>query len=150
MPDRVLYYDDLQVGDEFTTAARTITAEDVERFAHLSGDLNPIHLDDEAARHGPFGKRVVHGAMIVAVASGLMSPMLIPSTLAAHGLDKVRFRRPVFLGDTIHVVMRVASLRALSDQSAILRLRCRVIRNNAEAAMVGIFSVIMNRRARPA
>lgn len=148
MSQRVLYYDDLELGQEFTTASRTITGEDVETFAHLSGDLNPIHLDESAAREGPFGKRVAHGAMIVAVASGLMSPMLIPSTLAAHGLDKVRFRRPVFLGDTVHVVMRVAELRPLNEQSAILRLRCRVIRNNEEAAMVGVFSVIMNRQAK--
>lgn len=59
--DVALYYEDLQVGDSFTSPARTVTETDLVSFAMLSGDWNPIHTDDEFARAGLYGKRVMHG-----------------------------------------------------------------------------------------
>ena len=142
----VLYLDDLEVGQEFTTESRRITAEDVEAFAILTGDLNPVHLDEEAARKSHFGQRVAHGAFIIAVASGLMSKMLIPSTLAAYGLDELRFKHPVYLGDVVHVAVKVTGLKPFSHEAGLVKMRCHVIKQTGERAMVGTFTVITRRR----
>ena len=141
------YLDDLSIGQEFTTASRTVTGEDVEEFAQLTGDVNPVHLDEEYARQSIFGQRVVHGAMTVAIASGLMSPFLVETTVAAHGLDQLRFRRPVFLGATLHVAFKLSAIEPLDDAVGILRMRCRVINQDGKVVMLGTFSVVMKRRA---
>ncbi|MBI3463382.1 MAG: MaoC family dehydratase N-terminal domain-containing protein [Planctomycetes bacterium] len=146
MPQQVLYFDELWVGQEFMTGARIISMEDVEAFARLSGDLNPVHLDEEYAKSSAFGRRVAHGALTVAAVSGLLSPLLAESTLAAYGIDRLRFRRPVYPGESLRVVMRVAALEPIDDHSGMLKLHCRALKDNNEAALVGLFSVILKRK----
>ena len=69
----MLYLEDVSVGDAFTTVARTITEADIVSFAYLSGDFNPLHMDHEWARRGPFGRPIAHGMLSLAVSSGLPS-----------------------------------------------------------------------------
>ena len=121
-------------------------SEDVEEFARLTGDVNLVHLDEEYARQSVFGRRVVHGALTVAIASGLLSPFLVETTVAAHGIDQLRFRRPVFLGETLHVAFKLSEIKPLSDAVGILRMRCRVINQDGKVVMLGTFSVVMKRR----
>lgn len=142
-----LYLDDLRIGQELTTESRTITARDVEEFARLTGDVNPVHLDEEYARQSIFGRRVVHGALTVAVAGGLLSPLLAETTVAAHGIDQLRFRRPVYLDDTLHLVVTLTGIEHLDEAVGILKMRCRVINQAGKVVMIGTFSVVMKRRA---
>ncbi|MPY85837.1 MAG: dehydratase, partial [Actinophytocola sp.] len=67
------YYDDLSVGDTFTTPARTITEYDVAAFAGLSGDYNPVHTDREFATATSFGQPIAHGVLGITVATGLIA-----------------------------------------------------------------------------
>ena len=105
-----LGFHDLAVDDEWSSPHRTITEADVAAFAGLSGDFNPLHVDHEAARAGPFGKPVAHGLLGLAVASGLGSHAPRVETLAFLGILEWRFLEPIAFGDTIHVVSRVAAL----------------------------------------
>jgi acyl dehydratase len=141
------YLDELEIGRKLTTASRTVTAEDVDAFARLTGDLNPVHLDEEYARRSIFGQRVVHGAFTVAVAAGLLSPLLAESTIAAHGIDQLRFRRPVYLGDTLRVTAKLTGIERQDETAGILRMRCQVINQRGKVVMLGTFSVLMKRRA---
>ena len=68
-----LYFDDLEVGQTFESAGRTITNHDVMTFAGLSGDNNELHTNDEYARNSPFGQRIAHGLLVVAITTGLTS-----------------------------------------------------------------------------
>jgi 3-hydroxybutyryl-CoA dehydratase len=96
------YYDELEVGMRGRSRGRTITEADVVGFAGLSGDWHPLHTDAEYAAHGPFGARIGHGMLTLAVTTGLMT--LSPEAVEAfYGMDRVRFIRPVRLGDTIRV-----------------------------------------------
>jgi 3-hydroxybutyryl-CoA dehydratase len=96
------YYDELEVGMRGRSRGRTITEADVVGFAGLSGDWHPLHTDAEYAAHGPFGARIGHGMLTLAVTTGLMT--LSPEAIEAfYGMDRVRFLRPVMLGDTIRV-----------------------------------------------
>ncbi len=105
-----LGFDELAEGDEWESPRRTITEADVVNFAGLSGDFNPIHVDHESARAGPFGKPVAHGLLGLAVASGLGSQSPRVQTLAFLGIRDWEFVEPILFGDTVHVVTRVEAI----------------------------------------
>lgn len=101
-------FDELKVGDTLITKSRTITLDDVEAFAKLSGDTFYAHMNDEDARsHGVFEGRVAHGYFVVSAAAGLFVDPDLGPVLANYGLEKLRFTRPVYPGDTIHVRLTV-------------------------------------------
>lgn len=106
-----LYFDDLQIGQEFESLGRTITEADIVNFAGLSGDFNPIHVDHAFAQSTPFRRPIAHGLLVFACASGLsvLSPPM--RTLAFVGIREWVFRAPIFIGDTIRVRSRVNDLR---------------------------------------
>ena len=66
-----LFFDDVAVGQEWTSLARTVTQADVVNFAGLSGDFNPIHIDHEFARTTAFGQPIAHGLLVWSIGSGL-------------------------------------------------------------------------------
>jgi oxepin-CoA hydrolase/3-oxo-5,6-dehydrosuberyl-CoA semialdehyde dehydrogenase len=105
------YFNDLVIGDSLLTKTRTITLEDVEKFADLSGDHFYAHMDDELARRSIFEKRVAHGYFILSAAAGLfVEPGFVP-VMANYGLEGLRFIKPVYPGDTIQVRLTVKSTR---------------------------------------
>jgi 3-hydroxybutyryl-CoA dehydratase len=105
-----LCLDDLHVGDEWESPSRTVTESDVVNFAGLSGDFNPIHMDHDAARRGPFRRPIAHGLLGLAVASGLSSHAPKVDTLAFLAILEWKFLHPIFFGDTVRVVTKVVSL----------------------------------------
>jgi oxepin-CoA hydrolase/3-oxo-5,6-dehydrosuberyl-CoA semialdehyde dehydrogenase len=99
------HFEDLALGDTLVTDKRTITVEDIERFADLTGDHFYAHTDDEAAAKSPIFKgRVAHGYFVLAAAAGLFVWPEPGPVLANYGLDHLRFTTPVRPGDEIHVV----------------------------------------------
>jgi oxepin-CoA hydrolase/3-oxo-5,6-dehydrosuberyl-CoA semialdehyde dehydrogenase len=101
-------FDELHVGDTLVTATRTITLDDIVRFAELSGDKFYAHMSDEDARsNGVFEGRVAHGYFIVSAAAGLFVDPALGPVLANYGLEKLRFTKPVYPGDTIQVHLTV-------------------------------------------
>lgn len=94
----------LQIGDTFNSAERAVTIEDIERFAHISGDRFYAHMDEESARRNPlFGGRVAHGYFLVSAAAGLFVDPPYGPVLANYGIDGLRFTKPVKPGDRIKV-----------------------------------------------
>lgn len=109
-----LRWEDLYVGLEFDSPTRTITETDVVMFAALTGDYSELHTSEAFARKTQYGRRVAHGLLGLAIAHGLMWPRtgdLREVAIAFLGLSDWRFRRPIFLGDTVHVRYRIAELR---------------------------------------
>jgi len=107
-----LFYEDLDPGRVLDAGARVLTAQDIERFAELSGDRNPLHTDEAYARGTLFGSRVAHGALGIAVVTGLVSAagFTRESLIALTGIAW-RFRAPVRAGDTVAAELRVAERR---------------------------------------
>ncbi len=102
------HFNELEVGDTIITGTRTITLDDVVNFANLSGDKFYAHMDNEAAQaNGVFTGRVAHGYFIVSAAAGLFVDPAPGPVLANYGLEKLRFTKPVYPGDTIHVRLTV-------------------------------------------
>ncbi len=97
-----LYFEDLQLGSVRTTAGRTITETDVVVHAGHTGDYYPHHVDAEFAKSTQFGQRIAHGTMTFAIAIGMKAAIVNPHAFT-YGFERLRFPRPVFIGDTIHV-----------------------------------------------
>ncbi len=101
-------FDELEIGDTLVTGTRTITLDDIVKFAELSGDKFYAHMNDEEARtNGVFTGRVAHGYFVVSAAAGLFVDPELGPVLANYGMENLRFTKPVYPGDTIHVRLTV-------------------------------------------
>jgi acyl dehydratase len=133
-----LYYEDFTAGAEHVTRGRTITEADVVNFAGLSGDFIELHTNEEYARKGAFGRRVAHGLLTLSIATGLMIQMnLVTDTVVAfYGIDKLRFVKPVFIGDTIHVRKKVADAIAKGGEVGVVTFETSVLNQHGETVLV--------------
>jgi oxepin-CoA hydrolase/3-oxo-5,6-dehydrosuberyl-CoA semialdehyde dehydrogenase len=101
---------DLEPGYTLRTGSRTITLDDIEHFAHFTGDTFYAHMDEEAAKASPiFGGRVAHGYLILSFAAGLFVDPPPGPVLANYGLEDLRFVKPMKPGDTMKVALTVKS-----------------------------------------
>jgi 3-hydroxybutyryl-CoA dehydratase len=119
-------FEDLPVGASFTSRGRTVTEADVVGFAGLTGDWHPQHSDAEWASSSPFGERIAHGMLVLSMAVGLV-PFDPERVLALRRVGDVVFKRPVRLGDTIHVEGKVASRQPVSDEAGLVGLSWSVV-----------------------
>ena len=100
---------DLQIGDKFSIS-KQITDQVVRAFAELSGDYNPIHLDEEFARTTRFGKRIAHGMICGALVSAVLGNEFKERKIVYLG-QTLKFVAPVFIDDTITATATVAHIR---------------------------------------
>ncbi|HWP40734.1 MAG TPA: MaoC/PaaZ C-terminal domain-containing protein [Tepidisphaeraceae bacterium] len=106
--EQTLYYEDYVIGSTRTTTARTITETDFVIHAGHSGDFFPHHLDAEFAKTTPFGQRIAHGTMTFTIGIGLTASVINPVAFT-YGYERVRFPKPVFIGDTIRSRVTIAA-----------------------------------------
>jgi 3-hydroxybutyryl-CoA dehydratase len=102
-----LYFDDVEVGQEWESGGRTVTETDIVNFAGLSGDFNPIHIDHEFAKTTMFRRPIAHGLLVFSMGSGLGLMFPPMRTLAFMGIKEWHFREPVSAGDTLRVKTKV-------------------------------------------
>lgn len=109
--------DDIPVGLS-TSFSKTVSESDVYLFAGITGDLDPNHVDEEFCRGTSLGHRVAHGALIVGYMSAASSRILedFDRPMVSAGYDRIRFIKPVYLGDTITVEYVIASLDAARER----------------------------------
>ena len=102
-----LYFDDVEVGQQWESLGRTITESDIVNFAGLSGDFNPIHMDHEFCKTTMYRKPIAHGLLILAMSSGLGMAFPLMRTQAFLSIKEWKFLEPVYIGDTIRVKARL-------------------------------------------
>lgn len=145
----ILGFGDLAVGDEWESPARTVTEADVSAFACLTGDFNPLHVDHEAARTGPFRRPVAHGLLGLAFAAGLTSHSPRVDTLAFLGIDSWAFHKPIAFGDTIRVLGRVEALEPKANgRRGVVTWHRRIVNQRGEVVQEGRTRTLV--RSRPA
>jgi oxepin-CoA hydrolase/3-oxo-5,6-dehydrosuberyl-CoA semialdehyde dehydrogenase len=101
------YFENLQVGESITTEKHTVTEDDIERFADLSGDHFYAHTDPNAAERSLFGEIVAHGYFVLSRAAGLFVHPDEGPVILNYGLENLRFTAPVMPGDTIQAKLIV-------------------------------------------
>jgi len=141
-------FDRLEVGSRFRTRGRTITEADVVAFASLSGDGHPVHTDAEWAAASEFGERIAHGALILSYGIGLV-PFDPEWVLALRGFERVVFKRPVKIGDTIRVEGELEAKRPLDDASGLAEFGWRIVNQRAQAVALARARVVWRRGAEP-
>jgi 3-hydroxybutyryl-CoA dehydratase len=117
----------LRKGDTETTRARTITEADIVMWCALTGDWFPIHSDAVYAAKSSFGKRIAPGMMVLAFTGGLAVPADTTTVIANYGLDRIRFRSPVFIGDTIHTQLTVEDFKPRDDGTSVVAFDWQVL-----------------------
>jgi 3-hydroxybutyryl-CoA dehydratase len=137
-------FDQLEVGAAFKTAGRTITESDLVSFAALTGDRHPLHTDARWAAASPFGERVAHGMLVLSYALGLV-PFDPGRALALRGVDRVVFKRPAHIGDTIRVEGGIDSLRPLDDRAGLVTCEWRVLNDRDETLVRARLEVLWRR-----
>lgn len=141
-------YDEFNVGDEFTTASRTITEGDVVTFAGLSGDFNPIHIDKEFAEKTPLKGRVAHGILIASVATGLGNQLGIfeGTTIAVLSMT-INYKAPVKFEDTVRLQLKVLEKKETSKPDrGIVTFQTNVLNQRDETVIDGHWVVMMTRK----
>jgi 3-hydroxybutyryl-CoA dehydratase len=121
--------------------SKTLTETDVALFATISGDFDPIHVDESYARTTPFGRRIAHGLLAMAPLS-TVSAMIsarardrgFTGTAVSAGYDALRFLKPVFIGDTLTARYTVVAVEHVNRRS---RSKVEVFKANGELAIVG-------------
>jgi len=127
-----LAYEDIKVGDE-ASLTRTITEVHIVNYAGLTGDMNPVHMDQEHAAQSMFGERIAHGMLVAGLISAVLGTQLPGPNSIYLGQD-LSFTAPVKIGDTVRVTVTVTSKR---DDKRIIKLRTTAVNQRREMVIDG-------------
>ena len=111
-----IWYEDFLPGTLLRSAARDITLSDIDRYAALTGERHPVHMDEAFARAAGFRGRIAHGLFGLALIEGLKAELgcFERSVIASLGWDKVRFHAPLEPGDAVHLELTLVEKRPSS------------------------------------
>jgi 3-hydroxybutyryl-CoA dehydratase len=125
------------------TVRKTVSETDIYLFAGISGDFAPNHVDEEFMKATKYGRRIAHGALLVAYMSQASTKMCsgLPGTIVSYGYDRIRFPGPVFIGDTVTVTYEIAE-RDEQAGKAFSRVTCTNQRGEVVAAATHILKVV--------
>ena len=141
-----LAFEQLNIGDKWTSSERTIAASDLQSFADLTGDHDPLHTDPEFAANGPFGKPVAHGLLGLSILAGLSSNAPAVLTAAFVDIRSWSFSKPVFIGDSIRAVTEIIDLKPRGRKHGEVHWYRQLFNQNGEKVQDGILVTLVSRR----
>ena len=133
-----LWFNELRPGMSFVSQGRTITEADVVHFSAMTGDRHPVHTDAEWAKQSEFGSRIANGLLVLSYAFGLL-PLDPERVVAMRSISRAKFKRPVFLGDTITVQGKIVELTKLSAGTGLVQ--CLLSITNQDGRRTGMAHV---------
>jgi acyl dehydratase len=139
------YFDEVEIGTEYVTRGRTITETDIVQFAALTGDYNPMHTNDEYMKSHPMGQRVAHGMLTLSYAVGQIYQLgFMERTVIAFRSVEMKFSLPVFVGDTLHTLVKIAEkkeARRLGGGQVIAEVK--IINQDGKTVQSGSMTLIL-------
>lgn len=147
---RGILWDDLQEGASYWSTGRTVTEHDVAAFSALSGDFNPLHVDQEAGRRSEFGQRVPHGPLGILFAIGGYDRIgLLEGVVVALLEINWRFVEPVLIGDTVRTKVTVTELRETrKPDRGVATLHIDLYNQREQIVQAGEHIFLVHRRAK--
>jgi acyl dehydratase len=141
------HFEDYDLGATRQTLGRTITETDIVIHAGQTGDFYPHHMDAEWCKTQEFGQRVAHGTLIFSVAVGMTAGAVNPLAFS-YGYDRLRFIKPVFIGDTIRCRVTIAEKRdhKRPDHGIVVE-RVEVVNQRDEVVLVCDHLLLARRRS---
>ena len=147
-PEPPLCFEDLNLGDVYRSPGRTVTEADIVIFAGLSGDYNVLHTDAEHMKSSIFGERIAHGLLGLCIQHGLV-PRSMPVRFEQRltGI-KWKFKGPIRIGDTLHVLAKIAAKQD-GDQAGwgLVTMERRVVNQDGAVVQEGETEHLVGRRS---
>ena len=143
------WFEDYTVGESRTSVGRTITETDIVLHAGQTGDFFPHHMDAQWTATQPFGQRIAHGTLILSVGVGMTAGDINPQSMS-YGYDRIRFIKPVFIGDTITVTAEItekAEHAKRPDDFGYVHELVTIANQHGETVLVLTHLYLVNRRA---
>jgi len=125
MPDPK-YYEELEVGEQFDCGSRTVSTADVNNYVALSGNTGAAHMSKTAAQEAGFDERVAHGFAIIGIQQGMALDIFKRNGGGLYGYDKTRFIKPIYVGDTINVMVTIDDLEDYDAQNGMITFKREV------------------------
>jgi acyl dehydratase len=152
--DEQLYFEDVPLNRPFVTTGRTVTEADVLGFASLSGDFNSLHVDAHYAATTPFGGRVAHGLLVLAIASGMTTrlPVLLGLNRSLLGMTEVtcRWPAPTRIGDSVRVELTfIDKSLTRSGTRGLVTERRRVFNQDSTVVLESEWKLLVAAREQP-
>jgi 3-hydroxybutyryl-CoA dehydratase len=130
----------VKVGDR-AEYERTVSADDIQKFAEVTGDANPLHRDPEYAKKTRFGEPIAHGMLSAGYISAVLGTKLAPHAVAVYLSQTLRFLRPVKIGDTIKAV---AEVKDLDPEKRTLTLETQCFNQAGEPVVKGEAVILLD------
>ncbi|MCX2695643.1 MULTISPECIES: MaoC/PaaZ C-terminal domain-containing protein [Ochrobactrum] len=148
MSEQTIYFEDYELEAQRITYGRTITETDFVVHAGHTGDFFPHHMDAEFAKTLPGGQRIAHGTMIFAIGVGLTATLINPVAFS-YGYDRLRFVRPVHIGDTIRTRVTISAKEDDPKRTNMGRVteRCEVLNQRDEVVLACDHILLVERKA---
>lgn len=141
-----LCFEDLQVGDSWHSDTRTIEQTDIEQFANLTGDRDRLHIDQEFASRGPFGRTVAHGLLGMSILAGLSSTAPSVQTAALVDVQNWNFSKPIFPGDSVYAVTQIVELKPHGRRHGQVSWYRKLVNQKGEKVQEGTLVTLVMRR----
>ena len=141
-----LSFEQLAVGQQWTSPSRTVTETDVVNFANFTGDHNPLHVDHEFAKNTPYRQPIAHGLMGLSWVAGLGSNSPSVETVAFAAVRNWEFSRPIFFGDTVHVLTEVIGKQDNAKRAGRVVWRMKLLNQRGEVTQHGEFETLVKVR----
>jgi acyl dehydratase len=142
------HFEDYETGTSRETLGRTITETHFVLHAGQTGDFYPHHMDAEWCKTQPFGQRIAHGTLIFSIAVGMTAGEINPEAFT-YGYDRLRFIKPVHIGDTLHVRVTLKEKRDYpkSPRHGIVVELCEALNQKQEVVMACEHLLMVTRRS---
>ena len=139
------FFEDYEVNSKRITLGRTITETDIVVHAGQTGDFFPHHMDAEWCKTQPFKQRIAHGTLVFSVGIGLTAGVINPEAMS-KGYDRLRFTKPVFIGDTIHSEITITlKEEAKNPRQGTVTEHVEIINQHGELVLVCDHLLVVNK-----
>ena len=144
-----LKFDEFEVGKKYISARRTIREADIEQFAALSADYNPLHVDELYVKENTnYRHCIAHGALTFAMSTGFsfQDGLVAGTTLAFLGVDELRWKHVIYPGDTIHMETTVLEkIESKTPTRGIVRFQRDIINQDGDLCMTYVAILMLKR-----
>ena len=144
---KALSFEQIQLGDRWISDSRSIGEDEIRLFASLTGDHDRLHTDPEFAARGPFGQPVAHGMLGMSIMVGLSSTAPLVNTSAFIDIRSWNFCKPVFPGDSVHVVTEVIDLKPHGRRHGEVHWYRQLLNQRGEKVQDGILVTLVARES---
>lgn len=144
-----LFFDQFEIGAKYSSQGRTIAESDVNTFAGLSGDFNPLHTDAEFAQTTVFGERIAHGMLTVAISTGMSNwTGIFAGTTIALLEQNIKYTGAVKFGDTVHLEMEVTEKKETSKPDrGIVKFAAKMLNQKGDVVVDMLWTLMMKRQS---